>query len=374
MWSLAEHQRASGLAVRVAGLRDEYTQADLADYTDIPCHAARAIGPRAFGFSPELRRYVQRYNGAADVVHVHGLWGYVGILARGVSRRNKLPLVISPHGMLDPWALRNSAWKKKSAALLYENGNLRSTVCLHALCESEYQAIRGYGLKNPVCVIPNGVDLPCDTKPRGHPGDSVHLDGDKKRTILFMGRIHPKKGLENLVRAWARLKEDGRLDNKWSLTIAGWDQLGHEDKLKQLADELGLGTHIVFAGPVHGNDKCAVLSRADAFVLPSYSEGLPVAVLEAWSYGLPVIMTRHCNMPEGFDAGAAIEVRPEVESIADGLDRLFSLPKSGCLRMGENGRRLVESGFSWPRAASEMVGTYKWVLGLGERPSCVRVD
>ena len=270
--------------------------------------------------------------------------------------------------MLDPWALKNSAWKKKIAGWLYENRNLRSAACIHALCESEYQSIRAYGLKNPVAIIPNGVDLPSPTDTKVTPPWEPRVDGDKK-VILFLGRIHPKKGLVNLVKAWSKVKP-----KDWILAIAGWDQGGHEIQLKELVAEFGLTEDVIFLGPVFNDLKQACFQNASAFILPSFSEGLPMSVLEAWSYGLPVLMTKFCNIPEGFEANAAIEIQPEPDSIAEGLKNFLNLHESVRKQIGQNGLELVKNKFTWPKIAVEMIDVYKWILGQGEKPDCVRLN
>jgi poly(glycerol-phosphate) alpha-glucosyltransferase len=273
--------------------------------------------------------------------------------------------------MLDPWALRNSAWKKRLAAWAYENANLRGAACIHALCDSELQAIRTYGLRNPVAVVPNGVDLPRQQVSKPTRWEADLPDGAK--VLLYLGRLHPKKGLPNLLRAW-RLSARERGSSKWRLVIAGWDQGGHEAELRRLAEELCIAETVVFAGPQFGEDKAASFHRATAFVLPSFSEGLPVAVLEAWAHGLPVVMTPQCNLPEGLAAGAAVQVDPEPASIAAGLWELFRMSDAEREAMGERGRRLVEERFSWPKIAQQMKAVYEWVLGGGPKPEWVQTD
>ena len=309
----------------------------------------------------------------AQLFHVHDVWLYPAVAAGSVGRRRNIPCVISVHGTLDRWALRNSWWKKKCAAYLHADTNLRAAACIHALCDSEYESIRAYGLTNPVAVIPNGIELPSGDSSGPAPwGDTI---GGDRNVMLFLGRIHPKKGLPELVKAWAKLKGEQRGGaRKWTLAIAGWSQGGHEDELRSLAHVEGLGDEIVFLGPVFGEKKAAALRHANAFILPSYSEGLPMSVLEAWAYCLPVVMTAECNLPEGFAAGAAREIRPEASSIAEKCAEFFALSPEAQRQIGMNGRSLVERRFTWGKIAGEMIDVYKWILGRAERPACVRMD
>jgi poly(glycerol-phosphate) alpha-glucosyltransferase len=325
-------------------------------------------GPRALGYAPALAGALA--HSGIDLLHTHGLWMYPSRASLAWAKSHKKPYVISPHGMLDPWAVNNSKWKKRLAGLLYEDAHLRGASCIHALCNAEYEAIRAYGLKNPVCVIPNGIDLPhvqTDAKPDWH-----SMVPEDARVLLYLGRIHPKKGLVNLLHAWRIAKQASGGGDPWFLVIAGWDQGGHEAELRSLAQQLGIMDSVAFVGPQFDGAKHASYARADAFVLPSFSEGLPMVVLEAWAHGLPVVMTPECNLPEGFAAGAAIGVRPEAGSISDGLMTLFAQPDPSA--MGLNGRQLVEHRFTWPRVAEQMLAVYRWVLGTGEKPECVFTD
>jgi len=309
-----------------------------------------------------------------DVLHVHGLWTFTSFSANRWRRRCGKPSLVSPHGMLDPWALSNSRWKKKLVSTLYESENLRDSSCIHALCQSEYRAIRSYGLTNPVAIIPNGVDVP-QLESSSPSMNWLNRLPDTVRVLLFLGRIHPKKGLNNLLRAFAMTRiRFPELAESWCLVIAGWDQNGHQADLIRLCQTLGIKKHVVFVGPQFDNDKIACLNRADAFVLPSFSEGLPMSVLEAWSYGLPVLMTTQCNLPDGFVCNAAIQIEPDVESISDGLFNVFNLTDEQLLEIGKNGLKLVREQFSWPNIAASTAEVYRWVLGEGPKPDCVRLD
>ncbi len=366
---LAQQLNVDAVTVKVFTLRDPDTERDRPAWTGVDVFAGNVLGPAAFGYCPELLRLLEQER--PDLVHLHGLWMYPSVACWRWGRGNDRRYVVSPRGMLDPWALRNSAWKKRLAAWAYENANLRGAACIHALCDSELQAIRTYGLRNPVAVVPNGVDLPRQQVSKPTRWEADLPDGAK--VLLYLGRLHPKKGLPNLLRAW-RLSARERGSSKWRLVIAGWDQGGHEAELRRLAEELCIAETVVFAGPQFGEDKAASFHRATAFVLPSFSEGLPVAVLEAWAHGLPVVMTPQCNLPEGLAAGAAVQVDPEPASIAAGLWELFRMSDAEREAMGERGRRLVEERFSWPKIAQQMKAVYEWVLGGGPKPEWVQTD
>jgi glycosyltransferase involved in cell wall biosynthesis len=161
---------------------------------------------------------------------------------------------------------------------------------------------------------------------------------------------------------------------EWQLVIAGWEQGGHQAELENQAREMAVADSVHFVGPQFDLAKAASFQRADAFVLPSFSEGLPMAVLEAWSYARPVLMTPQCNLPEGFAAGAAMRIEPQVASVVSGLGALFRMPDHERIAMGQRGRDLVARQFTWSRIGAEMANVYRWVLGQGPQPDCVRTD
>jgi len=389
---LVQELRITGVEVTVLGTFDEFTKDDISAWDPVTVRAFKAVGPKQFGYSSGYAEFLNLYR--PHLLHTHGIWIYSSLATHTYAKKNRIPYMISPHGMLDPWAVRNSYWKKWIARHAYEDAHLKGCTCLRALCESEAQAFRTYGLKKPITILPNGIDLP--EKIEGEGLKTKSGNGGKK-SLLFLGRIHPKKGIPNLIRAFAKsLKSTGEGRDPWQLVIAGWDQGGHEAELIKLCEELGikskklkvegekvvgdialasglstLDSEIIFFGPAFGTDKKSLLRNADAFVLPSFSEGLPMSVLEAWSYQLPVVMTPECNLPEGYAADAAIKIETGVESIAKGLDTLFSMSASDLEAMGAKGRSLVEDRFTWKTIAAQMREVYDWILGGGATPSSV---
>jgi poly(glycerol-phosphate) alpha-glucosyltransferase len=265
--------------------------------------------------------------------------------------------------------LRHSGWKKQLALLAYERQHLQKASCLHALCHAEADAMRTIGLRNPICVVPNSVDLPI-LETGSAPAWRKQIPASAN-ILLYLGRLHAKKGLVNLLRAWESLA-DGQAGH-WHLVIAGWDQGGYEGELHQLVRQRGLG-RVHFPGPLFGADKHVAYAAADAFVLPSVSEGLPLVVLEAWSHGLPVVMTHACNLEEGFVTGAALEIGPDIEGIREGLDEVIHMSTEHRRAMGNIARRLCCDRFSPMRVGEMMRAVYRWLLDSGPRPEYVLVD
>lgn len=354
--------------VEVFGLADEFSTIDAPSWHPLIPAVHPVSGPRALGYSPSLRRAFLACD--ADVAHLHCLWMYTSPLMRRWAAQHRRPFLTTLNGMLDPWALRNSAMKKAIATLLYERSCLGAATCIQVNSEAELRSARDFGLKGPICVIPNGVTPPhldaAELAAIDHPLRKLKQAGT--RVLLYLGRLHPKKGLANLVDAFASIAPNG---NGWTLAIAGWDQLGHERALRAQAAKLGLGERVMFLGPQFGAAKAAAFHQADAVILPSYSEGLPMVVLEAWSHAKPVLMTPACNLPIGFDADAAISIEPKPDAIVEGIRRLFQMSDFERAAMGRNGRQLVGERFSWATVAGQMHAVYNWLLTGHTRPDCI---
>ncbi len=382
---LAKALNERDVKVTVLGSKDKFTSQDIGAWQPIRVVEYEPSWPRKFGYSRAVRR--ELCDLVPDLIHTHGLWQYSSCAVAAHHAKYKTPYLVSPHGMLDPWALKNSRWRKKVAYALYEGRHLRNAICLRALSESGADSIRKLGLKNPICVIPNGVVVPADdgTIPDA-PWDHALAAG--RKVLLFLGRIHPKKGLENLLRAWAELQRSNSTPD-WTLAIAGWDQNAHESNLKKIANELDLpwidlrtpsdggprtSAPVLFVGPQFGSGKFASLFHCDAFVLPSFSEGVPMAVLEAWAYRKPVAMTLECNIPNAFASGAAFQIQTDVALLANGLREFLNSPPAVLQEFGNKGAAKVKESFTWDRISEEMKSVYEWMLGGGPAPSLLRFD
>lgn len=356
-----------GVNITISWREDNYTLAEKHLFGDTPLleyDVSHLFPLRVILYSHNLLNNVEGYH--PNILHSHGLWMYNSKVTKSYKQIHpQVKTVITPHGALDPWAVKNSYWKKKFVSWWYEDENLRMADCIQALNYSEYESIRKYGLSNPVAIIPNGINLPI-----------FNIQEKKQdRILLFIGRIHPKKGIAELLEGLHIVKRSNpKLLDHWKVRIAGWDQLGHIIELKAKCSEYGLNDVISFIGPVLGKDKENELCRADAFVLTSFSEGLPMSVLEAWAYKLPVVMTDHCNLPDGFESQSAIRVTTEPESIATGLEQLFKMSDEERRQMGGNGYNLVESKYTWDKVADQTVKLYDWLLHGGDKPDFVIID
>ncbi len=318
--------------------------------------------------SPRLRRALEEEARVCDVVHNHSLWMLPNHYASAAARRHGKPAVFTAYGYLEPWALARSRWKKRIAGAWFQDADLRAAACLHVNAPGEIAALRAYGLRGPVAVVPNGV-TPGAFDPR--PGDPALADlvpaVRGRRVALFLGRLHPKKGLAHLVRAWSRCARD---HGDWLLVIAGPDD-GDEARIRALAGALGPPGSVAFAGALHGDARRAAYAGAECFVLPSFSEGFSQAVLEAMASRLPVLLTPGCHFPEAAAAGAAVVVEPTEEAAERGLRGLLGRTEAERRAMGARGRALVERRYAWSVVAESMRALYAWTAGGGAAPGFV---
>jgi poly(glycerol-phosphate) alpha-glucosyltransferase len=363
---LARSLREHGAAVEVFGVEDGQGGLALHDWLPLRPHLSRRAGPAALAHAPG--QVAELLAARLDVLHTHGLWTSQSLRSLAWARSTGRPYLVSTHGMLDAWALRRAAGAKRVARWLFEDRHLRNAACLHALCASEADAIRSQGYRGAVCEIPPAVELPPADAPEP-PRWATSLEAGSA-VLLYLGRLHPKKGLAGLIGLWAeaRRASPGPCE-RWVLVVAGWDQLDHRGELEALARARGVERSVRFVGPAFGAERAATYRAAQAFVLPSLSEGVPLTVLEAWSHGLPVLMTDACHLPEGFAEGAALRLRS-----ADSHGLLSMLGASDAERagIGARGRRLVERRFTWAVVAAQFLAVYAWLAGGGPRPETVR--
>ncbi len=313
------------------------------------------LGPDSWYFAPAMNREARRLVRESDVVHGHGLYVGPNFFFGREARRQKKPLVYHVHGFFEPWILSRSRWKKRLVHWLFEDVNFRQVRLWRALTAKEAGQIRACGITRPVVVAPNGIDVGQFPKPvcleASIETPWVNRLEKTARRLLFLGRIHPKKGLDLLLPAWASLRE-GR---DWQLVIAGPDEQGYLANIQKLAGKTDWPKQIIFTGPVVGTVKNSLLHSADVFVLPSYSEGFPVSVLEAMACGVPVLATKASNFPDIVSAEAGWECEANLDSVRDGLSQALTASDEERRQRGANGRRLVERRYNWPSIVSELL-------------------
>jgi glycosyltransferase involved in cell wall biosynthesis len=305
-----------------------------------------------------LARALRASPDETDVIHSHGLWLAPNLSAARAAKRAGKPHVVSARGMLSAVALGISANRKRLAWALAQREALRQAACLHATSESELEDLRAAGLRNPVAVIPNGIDVP-----------PMRDGGQRSKVVLALGRIHPKKGLASLVRAWARVEP---LQPEWRLRIVGPAEADHDQALAALARRLHLGAVSIEAA-LFGEAKLSAYQQASLFVLPTLSENFGLVVGEALAGGTPVISTKGAPW-EGLELeGCGWWIDHGETALAEALATAMALPGPALAEMGERGRCWVARDFAWERIARQMGDVYRWLAGRGQRPSSVFV-
>jgi glycosyltransferase involved in cell wall biosynthesis len=364
---LAQQLPPLGVVPHVYGLMDSYTEDDRGEWSPIGLTAVKSIGPRSIGYSPGMREQLMR-SGAA-LVHTHGIWMYPSANVVAWRRKFGRPYIISPHGMLDRWILNRSKIKKMLALSAYEGEHLKGAACFHALNQDEANSIRALGYRQPIAILPNGVNIPrisANVRPSWWSED---LAG--KRLLLYFGRLHSKKGIDNLLVAWRSLSETGQLDQQLTLVVGGWGEGAYVEQLHKILDNRQQDFRVKFIGSQFGEDKVRTYAACDAVVLPSFSEGLPLVPLEAWAVGVPCALTKECNLPEAFERGAAIEISSDVNGLREFIKKFGTVDISELQVIGERGFSLVAEKFVWSSIAEKMAFVYRWLLGDGDRPDFI---
>jgi glycosyltransferase involved in cell wall biosynthesis len=412
---------------------------------------------RGRGWCPEFRRVLREEAEKADVVHNHGLWMWPNAYAREAAVAAGKPLIISPRGMLEAWSLGRSKLRKAVAWRLFEKRNLQAAAMFHATADAEKRSIEkaiSHGLARikgrispggcadrsggecsspgialgpsavpgfrdasskedhlrltdlrlktttgvPVVVAPNGVDLPdLARRPGREVLEEMFPELRDRRWVVFMSRLHPKKGVDVLLHAWARQKEvtgtealrDGPKATEWRvkssqtetplyrntqaphrgavLVLAGSDLIGYRKDIERMIKELGLGDSVVITGEVAGEEKDCLLANADVFVLPSYSENFGIVVAEAMAWGHPVIASTGTPWKEIADVGAGWWVKPEEDALAQALYEALGTRQEELEAMGAKGRALVERSYTWSAPAERLTKAYEQTLATADR-------
>ena len=355
--SLARAQQDLGHAVCVVGQADrDYIGRDHVDLDGLAVRACPVTGPERLGYSRSMTQEILAAE--PDVVHLHGLWLGISQSVLQAHRRGGIPYVISVHGMLGQVPLSYSPIKKRIARLLFQDACFAEAAALHATSVFEVDEIRAFGLTAPVVRIPNGVDPACVPDPRPRPG---------RNTILSLGRLHRKKGLDVLIDAWARLEPDFP---DWQVALVGPDEGGHAAELQARIDRLGLA-RCRLSGPVYGPARERLMAGAELFALPTRSENFALTVGESLMLEVPVVSSRGAPWPGLETEGCGLWVELGADSFAAALRRMMSLPADARRAMGRRGRAWMLRDFSWPEVAAQTVDAYAWVTGARPAPDCL---
>ena len=287
--------------------------------------------------------------GCFDLLHLHGLWDPALHKVAKACRNAGVKYLISPRGMLDPWALSVKRWKKRVAMALYQRGDLASADAFHVTAALEEESVRKQGLKQKVIVAPNGVDIPASMPPRRV------LDSTK--TALFLSRLHPGKGLLTLAEAWSRVRPKG-----WRMKVVGPDSYGHKNDVVEELLRLGIRDDWEFVDTLDDVKKWEAYRSADLLVHPSVSENFGITIAEGLAAELPVICTKGTpwSVVEERKCGWWIDVG--VESLIAALMEAMSLTDVERSQMGNRGRKLIDEAYTWNAIVNIVVDGYKEIL------------
>ena len=322
------------------------------------------LGTAEYKLSFSLLAWLGRHAADYDLVHIHSSFNFPVLAAASVCRWRGVPYLLTPHGMLEPWALGYKAWKKRVYYDWIERPLvLRGARALQALNGSEAANIEALKLGPPVVVLPNGID-PAQTGSCGPAEAEIFLNrfpaARDKTVILFLHRIDPKKGLDVLARAYAQVR--ARF-SRAHLVVAGPDSIGYTETARGFFEAAGCAGEATFTGMLAGEVKRGALAAASVFVLPSYSEGFSMSVLEAMAAGLPCVLTEGCNFPEAGAAGAArIVPTGDADRFAAELLGLLDDP-SAARAEGERARALVLGDYTWAAIANHYEAMATKLLG-----------
>jgi glycosyltransferase involved in cell wall biosynthesis len=323
----------------------------------------RGLGPHKLGASPQMYRWLSEKAayGQVDLIHNHSLWMMPTVYPGKVCRRySNCRLIVSPQGTLSPWALDFHPLRKRLFWRFLQGPAIRLATCFHATGEGEYQDIRALGFTQPICILPCGIDVP--------PLSRTPAGG--RRRLLFLGRIHPIKGLKILLRAWSALQDRF---SEWDLHVAGPDNDGHLTEMRALAAELKLG-RLVFRGPLYGAEKLNAYRSADLFVLPTHSDSFAMTVAEALAAGTPAIVTVGAPWSKLPREGAGWWIEIGVDSLVACLEEALASSPTQLAQMGLAGRRWMEREYEWRSISEQCAATYHWLLQGGDTPAWVRMN
>ena len=357
------HLAETGYQSAVIGTRDDWWSPDLPCNELFKMTAFRKIGPHFAHYTPSLRGCLRKMEKSWDVVSIHGIWQVNCYQAARWCVRRGLQYIVTGHGMFNSVALARSSVKKYIGMKSYVQYTLSNAAAFHALNQREAQAMWDFGIRQPIFIIPNGVseiDMNAVVQSDGH-NDAM----EKRPYFLYMGRLHPIKGIESLLQAW-KLAE---ISPKYRLVIAGSGHPRYERALRNLVHSLNLDSSVVFLGRLSPASARPWLQNAHCMVLVSKSEGLPMSILEGFALGTPAILTPACGLPEIESAGAGFLCQDNINDIAIALRRAAGQNEISRNMQSENCRRLAQTTYSWTRVICQLVRVYAWLAGQSELPN-----
>jgi len=312
-----------------------------------------------YKISPSLTRWLIKNVANYDIVMTHANFSYISSVANWICRSQKVPYVMNPHGMLEPWALSYKAWKKRFYYTWFEQPALQNASAIRVLASREIDNVKQLHIDTPLMLAPNGIHCEdFETLPNPQIFLQAFPKTQQKSLILFMGRIDPKKGLDLLAKAFAQVHA---VFPQTHLVVAGPDNTRFLSTVQGYFKEAGCLDSVTFTGILTGELKFAAFAAADVYIAPSYSEGFSMSVLEGMASSLPCVITTACNFPEATAANAAIVVEIDSEAIANALLRCLNHPDEA-KAMGDRARQFILENYTWDKIAVQMKQVYIDIL------------
>jgi glycosyltransferase involved in cell wall biosynthesis len=360
-------QKAMGIDISFWTTGDENDRRELAN-SGIPAHVFTRSWPFGWRYAAEFANGLRQSVANIDLLHIHEVWQYPQLAAYRIAKCKKIPYIWAPRASLDPWRMKHKGWKKQAYFKMLGNRMMKYATCMHAVSDGEAEGLRQLSFRGPIAVVPNGISHEEFSQlPEAHIAEGIWPDLINRKVVLFLSRLSPEKGLDQLLPAWADIVRKNHSDDLL-LVLAGPDDRGYRKVLDEIVFSHSLQKHIFFTGMVSGNTKLALISRANIYVLPSYSEGFSNSLLENLAAGNPALITPGCNFPEAVHAGAAICIEPLRDEISEGLTTLINMPDRDLLEMNRKGRELVLGSYTWEVAARRLVTVYRSILNNSEIP------
>lgn len=327
-------------------------------------HVYDLVWPRTWYRSKGLAAGLSAWIASIDIIHINGFWAYPVYAASQVAKANDTPYVIRPAGCLEPWRLghRTLKWFKKKAYFnLISKSIMRDAACLQAVSQQEAEHFRLVGYRGPITIVPNGVN--CDEFSRGNGAEAEACWPDLKdrQVVLFMSRLSPEKGLDQLIPMWADLVKSINYKDAL-LVIAGPDNRGYKKEVEGIIDRCDVGSQVLITGMVRGGEKLALFRRADIFILPSYSENFGIVVAEALACGTPVITTTATPWKVLQDIDAGRWVSPRGPELGQALRELLDMSRWEREKMGRRGRIFIKENYAWDRILGKILTVYDCIL------------
>jgi glycosyltransferase involved in cell wall biosynthesis len=320
-------------------------------------HHVWKLGGR-YGFAPGMIRTLWKTIAAYDLVHIHWLYNFSCIAAARAALAAGVPVVVQPHGSLDPHLRRKNSAIKRIYMATVGRPLLRRPAAVVFTAEQE-RMLASYGPRRPEWIIPAGIDGPLfrHLPPRG--SFRAAFPDINGPFLLFLGRVSPQKGLDLLLGAFERIIHTRQ--NVW-LVIAGPDYRGYETQARRLARDLGVDTRVLFTGMLTHEMKLAAFVDADLFVLPSYAENFGVVIMEALACGLPVLISDQVNIHRELSAaGVATVVTCSIGSVAEGI--AAALADAGARRrVATLGPAFVNTHYTWDAIVPKLIEKYTEVI------------